>query len=99
MKAWLMQLFLVVILSMTANANWQFGSNAQFIYNNDCDFNDPTFPTYSIQNSSPENCGQICSDDADCKYFVARDNQCFLKGGPATAYNGGATCGVVFERI
>ena len=94
-----MQLFLVVILVMAVNASWQFGTDGQFIYNQDCDFTDPAFQTFNIQQSARENCGKICSDNPVCKYFGAVDKECILMGGPGKAYKSGNTCGLVINRF
>ena len=103
MKIWLMQLFLLVILAMTVNANWQ--SKNDVIYHEDCDFHDPIFATFRIELGSLQDCAKLCSDDPKCKYFVARKDltgrpKCWLKDGPnVLAVNPSATCGFVANRF
>ncbi len=87
---------------MAVNA-WESGDNGEVLYDHNCDFNNPTFPTFSIRDSSAELCGRVCINNPDCKYFVARDNQCLLKRGPGgsggSTFNAGATCGFVIARV
>ena len=102
MEAWSMQFFLVAILAMAVNA-WESGDNGVVLYDQNCDFNHATFPTISIRDSSAELCGRVCINSATAKYFVARDNKCWLKGGPGgsdgSAFRAGATCGFVIARV
>ena len=75
-----MQLFLVVILAMAVNASWQFGTDGQFIYNQDCDFTDPAFQTFSIQQSARENCGKNLQRQPGLQIFRCRGQTVHLEG-------------------
>jgi hypothetical protein len=105
MKTLSMQLFLVVILAMTVNA-WHSGEDGQVNWDTNCDFNDPTFPTYQTIPASPNLCGRLCIADPACQYFGKNgDGLCYLKvgpggsAGPVSPSSANDMCGYVIDRI
>jgi hypothetical protein len=103
MKRLSVQLFLVVILAMAVNADWKIGDNGLTEWDFNCDFNDPTFRTFTTKPSLPEQCGGVCIANPSCIYFVHRDGVCFLKTGPGGSggrdFSSVANCGFVRNRI
>ena len=74
-----MQFFLVAILAMAVNA-WESGDNGVVLYDHNCDFNDATFPTISIRDSSAELCGRVCINSADSQVFRCQRQQVLVEG-------------------
>jgi hypothetical protein len=96
MKLCVSLLTFAVILA-TTSADWYTGTGGKVSWNTDCDF-----PGNDIGRnvSLATECGQLCVNNSQCRYFAWSSGICYLKSRHTNKKHfSGAVCGFVRDRV